>query len=267
MDPEGVMHVNANEMPWVLTMVEVPPSMSAHVPDGRSLYLQICAVCHGPNREGQTAHGPKAPPLTNLLQKLDREAVLMLVETGRGGTPAFGFLSPHQKAALADYILGTQPPRPASLPHEPRAVTAPNPLGRVPFVSTGYHRWLDPDGYPAVNPPWGTLSAIDLNTAQYRWKVVLGEYPELSARRYATPATYEVRGPQFGVIACGGGKMGTPSGDAYVAFPLPRDRGSCVRLEPAPMIGTQVIWAIAPLPHRRIRLLRILAGSKLAGPK
>ena len=39
---------------------------------------------------------------------------------------------------------------------------------------------------------------------------------------YATPATYEVEGRQFVVIACGGGKMGTKSGDAYVAFALPR---------------------------------------------
>jgi len=33
-----------------------------------------------------------------------------------------------------------------------------------PFTHTGYNRWLDPDGYPAVKPPWGTLNAIDLNT-------------------------------------------------------------------------------------------------------
>ena len=38
---------------------------------------------------------------------------------------------------------------------------------------------------------------------------------------YATPATYETGGRQFVVIACGGGKVGTKSGDAYVAFALP----------------------------------------------
>jgi len=37
----------------------------------------------------------------------------------------------------------------------------------------------------------------------------------------ATPATYEKDGRQYVVIAAGGGKMGTPSGDAYVAFALP----------------------------------------------
>jgi quinoprotein glucose dehydrogenase len=43
---------------------------------------------------------------------------------------------------------------------------------------------------------------------------------ELPAGGYATPITYEVGGKQFVVIACGGGKMGTDSGDFYVAFCL-----------------------------------------------
>ena len=38
----------------------------------------------------------------------------------------------------------------------------------------------------------------------------------------APPATYAVNGRQYVVIAAtGGGKLGTPVGDAYVAFALP----------------------------------------------
>ncbi|MEJ5238571.1 MAG: PQQ-binding-like beta-propeller repeat protein [Limisphaera sp.] len=272
-DPEGVLYVNANEMPWVLTMVEAPVALpGAELTDGRSLYLQICAACHGLDRQGQTAHGQNVPSLVGVGQKLNRDAILQLLETGRGGMPAFGFLSADQKAALTDYLLdpqGTSPKTEGAGAHRPATVA--HALGRVPFVSTGYHRWLDPDGYPAVKPPWGTLNAIDLNTGEYRWRVVLGELPELTARGlpptgtenyggplvtagdlvfiaatkdecfrafdrrdgrllwqfklpaggYATPATYEVNGRQFVVIACGGGKMGTRSGDAYVAFALP----------------------------------------------
>jgi quinoprotein glucose dehydrogenase len=144
-------------------------------------------------------------------------------------------------------------------------------IGTIPYTMTGYNRWLDTNGYPAIKPPWGTLNAIDLNTGEYRWRVPLGEWPELRARGlpptgsenyggpvvtagglvfiaasrdeqlrafdrktgkqlwqaplpaagYATPATYSVKGRQFVVIACGGGKIGTKSGDAYVAFALP----------------------------------------------
>jgi quinoprotein glucose dehydrogenase len=46
---------------------------------------------------------------------------------------------------------------------------------------TGYHKFLDSDGYPAVAPPWGTLNAINLNTGEFDWKIPLGEYPELAA--------------------------------------------------------------------------------------
>ena len=48
-------------------------------------------------------------------------------------------------------------------------------------------------------------------------------FPETRAawRGYATPATYSVGGKQYVVIAAGGGKMGTKSSDAYVAFALP----------------------------------------------
>jgi glucose dehydrogenase len=139
---------------------------------------------------------------------------------------------------------------------------------------TGYKKFLDPDGYPAVVPPWGTLNAINLNTGEYVWKIPFGEYPELVAkglkntgsesyggpvvtagglifigatvadkkfRAYdkatgkllwettlplgatATPATYEVNGRQYVVIAAGGMRDPvTPSGGIYVAFALPK---------------------------------------------
>ena len=58
---------------------------------------------------------------------------------------------------------------------------------------TGYHKFLDPDGYPAVAPPWGTLNAINLNTGEYAWKIPLGEYPELAAQGIKDTGTRELR--------------------------------------------------------------------------
>jgi quinoprotein glucose dehydrogenase len=143
-----------------------------------------------------------------------------------------------------------------------------------PYIPTGYFRFLDKDGYPAIKPPWGQLNAIDLNEGRILWQVPLGEYPELTARGipqtgtenfggtivtagglvfiggtkdekfhafdkttgkllwetklnaggYATPCTYKVKGRQYVVIASGGGgKLGTRSGDEFVAFALPRE--------------------------------------------
>jgi quinoprotein glucose dehydrogenase len=49
----------------------------------------------------------------------------------------------------------------------------------VKYGIDGYNKFLDPDKYPAVTPPWGTLNAINLNTGEYAWKIPFGEYPEL----------------------------------------------------------------------------------------
>jgi quinoprotein glucose dehydrogenase len=267
-DPDGVMYVNANEMPWILTMSPTEFDKSGQLANGRQLFSQICAACHGMNRQGNKAQN--VPSLVAVEKKLKREDVVRLLGTGRGVMPSFGFLSDRQKEVVTDYVLGVQENAVAA----ERSVSAPTEqdLQGIPYSFTGYNRWLDTNGYPAVKPPWGTLNAIDLNTGEYRWRVPLGEVPALVAqgipptgvenyggpvvtagglvfiaaakdemfrafdRRtgkllwqtklpsggYATPATYAAGGRQYVVIGCGGGKMGTKSGDAYVAFALPK---------------------------------------------
>ena len=69
------------------------------------------------------------------------------------------------------------------------------------YLFTGYKKWLDIDGYPAVKPPWGTLSAIDLNTGQYLWHIPLGEYPELAAKGMHDTGTENYGGP---LVTAGG---------------------------------------------------------------
>ena len=50
------------------------------------------------------------------------------------------------------------------------------------YDHTGYVQFRDHEGYPAIKPPWGVLSAIDLNAGTLVWQVPLGEYAELTAR-------------------------------------------------------------------------------------
>jgi quinoprotein glucose dehydrogenase len=58
--------------------------------------------------------------------------------------------------------------------------------------------------------------AFDANTGAVLWSY------KLPAGGYAVPAVYEVNGRQFVVIAAGGAnRIGTPSGDSYIAFALP----------------------------------------------
>jgi len=58
------------------------------------------------------------------------------------------------------------------------------------------------------------IRAFDKKTGKVVWEA------KLPAAGYATPATYEIKGKQYIVIACGGGKIGSKSGDTYVAFSL-----------------------------------------------
>ena len=50
------------------------------------------------------------------------------------------------------------------------------------YVFTGYRYFNDPEGYPAYGMPWGTLSAIDMNTGKYLWTVPFGQYTELAEK-------------------------------------------------------------------------------------
>ena len=73
--------------------------------------------------------------------------------------------------------------------------------GELRYRFTGYRKFLDPDGYPAIAPPWGTMSAIDLNSGDYLWRIPLGEYPELAARGMKNTGTENYGGP---IVTAGG---------------------------------------------------------------
>jgi quinoprotein glucose dehydrogenase len=60
---------------------------------------------------------------------------------------------------------------------------------------------LDPDGYPAIAPPWGTLNAIHLDTGEYAWKIPFGEFPELAAKGLKDTGTENYGGS---VVTAGG---------------------------------------------------------------
>jgi len=69
------------------------------------------------------------------------------------------------------------------------------------YVFTGYKKFLDPEGYPAFQPPWGTLNAIDLNTGKYLWKINLGGFPELAETGMKDTGSENYGGP---IVTAGG---------------------------------------------------------------
>ena len=63
------------------------------------------------------------------------------------------------------------------------------------YRNEGYILLRDPDGYPPITPPWGTLNAIDLNEGEIRWQIPFGEYPELVAKGIKDTGSDNYGGP------------------------------------------------------------------------
>lgn len=80
-------------------------------------------------------------------------------------------------------------------------LTDPRPDDKFRFGITGYEKFLDHEGYPGTKPPWGHLTAIDLNSGDFAWREVFGEYPQLVARGLKKTGSYQLGG----CIATAGG--------------------------------------------------------------
>ncbi|MEY4707961.1 MAG: hypothetical protein RJB58_1684 [Pseudomonadota bacterium] len=165
-DPKrGIIFINANDIAWTGGLAD---AATAGGP-GAMAYQANCAVCHGQDRSGSP---PAFPALTNIGKRMTAHQITDVIHTGRGRMPGFANLQGDTLKALIDFLITGKEETPQ------REVTGNAPSK---YRFTGYRKFLDPDGYPAVAPPWGTLNAIDLNTGKYLWKIALGEYPELSA--------------------------------------------------------------------------------------
>jgi quinoprotein glucose dehydrogenase len=256
----GLLYVNSNEMPWILRLVERPPTGPR--PSGQKLYMQHCASCHRPDLKGTP---PEFPALIGIGDRYTEGEVHTVIRQGSGRMPGYNHLPGAQTRAMARYLMTGEDTEVSA--EEGKT----SPMDQK-YTHDGYNKFLDPDGYPAVEPPWGTLNAINLDTGEIAWSIPFGEFPELveqgirntGSENYggpvvtaggllfigatnhdrkfrvydkrtgellwetllpaggnATPAVYEVNGRQFVVIAAGGGKSNQPSGGSYVAFALP----------------------------------------------
>ena len=183
-DPEsGVLFVNANDVPWTGMLASAKADGGN---GGEALYQQHCAACHGVDRKGAP---PAFPTLENVMaRKLDSE-VFAVIARGKGRMPEFSNLDQQQMLALVDYLRQPSSGR-TEFPTEP---AASHRASR--YIFTGYRRFVDDQGYPAVVPPWGTLSAIDMNDGRTLWRIPLGRYPELAKAGEPDTGTENYGGP------------------------------------------------------------------------
>lgn len=191
-DPEGIMYVNSNEMAWLISLDERKPESEKIVSPGQQVYAQHCSSCHGVERQGNPASG--YPSLVNVNDKLEREHVLSVITKGKGMMPGFQRLTAVQKKDLLAFLYGdqSQETQAQKRPEQKKEVVSDKP---VTYKISGYTKFLDKDGYPAIRPPWGTLNAINLNTGEYVWTKVFGSYPELEARGIPQTGSESYGGP------------------------------------------------------------------------
>jgi quinoprotein glucose dehydrogenase len=264
----GLLYVNSNEMPWIVRLQEnvpvTPVAGAARAVSGKDLYEQHCASCHGTDMRGSP---PAFPSLLNITDRITLPEIRAVMTEGSGRMPGFAHLNGQVLSAIQSYVVSRE--RVAVSLADAARVRAAGPIDQRYHVR--YEKFQDPDGYPAVKPPWGTLSAIDLSTGRYVWRIPFGEHPALAAQGVATtgsenyggsvvtaggllfigatnfdhkfrafdkatgellwettmpgsgnatPATYEVDGRQFVVIATSHGKSRTQGKATYVAFAL-----------------------------------------------
>jgi quinoprotein glucose dehydrogenase len=184
-DPEtGLLYVNANDIPWTASLA---PNQGGGSP--KQLYLRNCATCHGETGAGAP---PQMPALTGIAARKNAEQIRTLIRQGAGRMPAFPNLSTEDVQSIAAYVMN-----PVTKELESGAAAENTPK----FRFTGYHKFTDPDGYPAVEPPWGTLNAINVTTGEYAWRIPFGEYPELAAKGLKNTGTENYGGP---VVTAGG---------------------------------------------------------------
>ena len=260
--PTGRIYFNSNHLIGMVTVFrnderERDPSLPAS--GGERLFQQMCAGCHGVKRQGIGM----VPALLGLRHRMNDEEVNALLKNGRGLMPPAPPMADGQRRDLLDFLMRRNQPPPARIAAEGPAYFADgwnfvndqdgypgcNPpwgllncidmnTGRIVWrVPLGNYEELSKEGQPETGTEnfggptvtagglvfcSGTkdsmIRAFDKDTGRELWSA------KLPWAGCAPPSVYEVNGREYVVIAAtGGGKIATPTGDAYVAFALPPD--------------------------------------------
>jgi quinoprotein glucose dehydrogenase len=261
-DPtNGWLYVSANHVPWIITVsrsVQVKRDPHQPLTAGEKVYRARCAACHGEQREGRGM----APSLVNLRRRYLDDQVVDIVKNGRNSMPPI-HLPADAQLALLNFLFDRDLPQGAKAAGQTEQFTSNGypkllddegrPGSRPPWgtlnainLNTGKIVWQKPLGeYEELSkrgiPITGTenfggasvtaggvvfcagtrdlkIRAFDKESGKELWSY------QLPYGGFAPPAIYEAGGREYVVIAAtGGGKLGGKTGDAYVAFALPRN--------------------------------------------
>jgi quinoprotein glucose dehydrogenase len=254
-DPQtNILYVNANEMAWVLNLVEEKSdgeTALTNLQAGVLLYQRNCMGCHGPERLGSGDY----PSLIGVDKKYNLPQFSELLTTGRRMMPGFAQLTTAEKTAIGSFVLNLKS-------RQEELYTGPaikNNKSRPSYGFTGYNKFLTREGYPALSPPWGTISAINLNTGKYLWQVPFGEFEELKKKGIPATGRENYGGP---VVTAGGLIFIGASADGKFRAIHKRTGKTLWETElPAPGVATPAVYEV----NGRQYIVIACGGSKWGG--
>lgn len=172
-DPAStVLFVKSNDSPEIQSMKKVDLEQEARdqtvFDQGKTLYMTYCVACHGKDKNGDE---PNYPSLIGLRNRMTREAALDKIKKGGGKMPAFASAVKGKEKAIIAFLFD----RPQDSAKATKQETGQTQKGADKYLNlTAYGHFRDPQGNPALRPPWGTLNAINLSTGDYDWQITLG---------------------------------------------------------------------------------------------
>tara|TARA_B110000438_G_scaffold148637_1_gene143151 strand:+ start:18514 stop:20598 length:2085 start_codon:yes stop_codon:yes gene_type:complete len=177
--PTNILYVNSNEIPWDLRMEKVEGKAL-----GETIYRTACLSCHGENLEGNKGVYSNIPSLVNISDNISITSIKNTIQNGKGIMPSFSNLDDKEIKSIIDFITNTN-----------NSDTTNKSTWPYPYSFAGFNKMYAEDGYPAIKPPWGQLTAINLNNHEIVWQVPLGNHDELSIDGFDNTGTENYGGP------------------------------------------------------------------------
>ena len=134
------------------------------------------------------------------------------------------------------YLVSKDLPAVLKLERDPNT-----PEGTVRYTS-GFNMFTGANGLSMIGPPWTMLTAYDLNEGTIKWRMPLGDVPELAAKGIHDTGTHY---PKVGPVVTAGGLLFTGTRDRRVrAFDIGTAKRLWEREVPMALEGMPAVYQV-----------------------